>query len=115
MGQLILMIILATFRQVVRAKQITDLHTQVEGFRLTLEGKALSWFQTLEPDTFKEFEALENDFIAAFSKMGIKHNVVALIYGFVQKENKSVTRLCKSIAASTSQDVQKERCLDLKG
>ena len=81
---------LATFRQVVRAEQITDLHTQVEGFGLTLEGKALSWFQTLEPDTFKEFEALENDFIAAFLKMGIKHNVVALIYGFVQKENESV-------------------------
>ena len=81
---------LATFRQVVRAEQITDLHTQVEGFGLTLEGKALSWFQTLEPDTFREFEALENDFIAAFSKMGIKHNVVAQIYGFVQKENESV-------------------------
>ena len=43
----------ATFRQVVRAEQITDLHTQVEGFGLTLEGKALSWFQTLEPDTFQ--------------------------------------------------------------
>ena len=81
---------LATFRQVVRAEQITDLHTQVEGFGLMLEGKALLWFQTLEPDTFEDFEALENDFIAAFSKMGIKHNIVALIYGFVQKENKFV-------------------------
>ena len=49
---------LATFRQVVRAKQITDLHTQVEGFGLTLEGKALSWFQTLEPEMFKKFEDL---------------------------------------------------------
>ena len=70
-----------------RAEQITDVHTQVEGFRLTLEGKALSWFHTLELDMFREFE---NDFIAAFSKMGIKHNIVALIYGFVQKENESV-------------------------
>ena len=66
-----------------RAEQITDLHTQVEGFGLTLEGKALSQFQILEPDAFKEFEALENDFIAIFLKMGIKHNVVALIYDFV--------------------------------
>ena len=57
---------------------------------MTLEGKALSWFQTLEPEMFKKFKTLENDFIAAFSKMGIKHNVVAQIYGFVQKENESV-------------------------
>ena len=35
---------LANFKQVVRAEQITDLHTQVEGFGLTLERKALSWF-----------------------------------------------------------------------
>ena len=106
---------LATFRQVVRAEQITDLHTQVKGFRLTLEGKALSWFQTLEPDTFKDFEALENDFIATFLKMGIKHNVVALIYGFVQKENKVGKRLCKSACDNTFQDVQKARCLAHQG
>ena len=81
---------LATFRQVVRGEQITNLHTQVKGFGLTLECNTLSLFQTLEPDTFEDFEALENEFIVAFSKMGIKHNVVALIYGFVQKENESV-------------------------
>lgn len=68
---------LATFKQVVRAEQITNLHTQVEGFGLTLESKALSWFQTLEPHAFLDFAALERDFIAAFSKMGIKHNVVS--------------------------------------
>ena len=57
---------------------------------MTLEGKALSWFQTLEPDSFMEFKALEKGFILAFSKMGIKHNVVALIYGFSKKENKTM-------------------------
>ena len=35
---------LASFRQVVRAKEVTDLHVLKEGFGLTLEGKALSWF-----------------------------------------------------------------------
>ena len=70
-----------------RAEQITDHHTQVEGFGLTLESKALSWFQTLEPYAYADFAALERDFIAAFSKMGIKHNVVAQIYAFKQKEN----------------------------
>ena len=35
---------LATFKQIVRAEQISNLHTLVEGFGLTLEGKALSWF-----------------------------------------------------------------------
>ena len=35
---------LASFKQVVRAEQIIDHHTQVEGFGLTLESKALSWF-----------------------------------------------------------------------
>ena len=65
MGQLILTITWLHFRQVVRAKQITDLHTQVKGFGLTLEGKALSWFQTLEPDTFEDFEALKMSFICS--------------------------------------------------
>ena len=43
----------------------------MEGFGLTLESKALSWFQTLEPDTYSDFLALEKNFIAAFSKMGV--------------------------------------------
>ena len=49
-------------------------------FGLTLEGKALSWLQNLEPSSFIDFNTLEKDFILAFTKMGIKHNVVALIY-----------------------------------
>ena len=62
----------------------------MEGFGLTLESKALSWFQTLEPHAYKDFAALERDSIAAFSKMGIKHNVVAQIYAFKQKDNESI-------------------------
>lgn len=39
----------AAFRQDVHAERVKDTHTQIEGFGLTLESKALSWFQTLEP------------------------------------------------------------------
>ena len=35
---------LATFNQGERVEQVIDLHTKVEGFGLTLEGRALSWF-----------------------------------------------------------------------
>ncbi len=62
---------LASFKQVARAEQVNDLHTKVEGFGLTLEGRALSWFQTLDPSEYLSFEALEKDFIAAFSKTGL--------------------------------------------
>ena len=34
----------ASFKQVVCAEQVSDQHTQIEGFGLTLEGKSLSWF-----------------------------------------------------------------------
>ena len=37
---------MAAFRQAVHAKQVSDAHTQIEGFGLTLESKALTWFQT---------------------------------------------------------------------
>ena len=39
----------AAFRQAIHAEQVRDVHTQVEGFGLTLESKALTWFQALEP------------------------------------------------------------------
>ena len=35
--------------KVVREKKVSYNHTEIEGFGLTLEGKALSWFQALEP------------------------------------------------------------------
>ena len=66
---------IATFRQVVMAKKVSENHMQIEGFGLTLEGKSLSWFQTLEPSTITTLQSLEKDFIAAFSKMGICTNL----------------------------------------
>ena len=69
---------------------VSDMHTQIEGFKLTLESKALTWFQTLEPISKTSFDRLEKDFIGSFSKMGLKHNVVALIYSFKQGEHESV-------------------------
>lgn len=67
-----------------------DQHTQIDGFGLTLKGKALSWFQNQDVEALIEFGGLEKDFIAAFSMMGIKHNAVALIYAFKQKGHESV-------------------------
>ena len=81
---------IASFRQVVHAEQVTDTHTKIEGFGLTLEGKALSWFQTLDPSMKETQESLEEDFVAAFLKMGIKHNVVAKIHSFEQAAHESV-------------------------
>ena len=81
---------LASFKQVARAEQVIDLHTKVEGFGLTLEGRALSWFQTLNPADYLSYEELERDFIATFSKTGLKHDVLSQIHGFKQKTNKSV-------------------------
>ena len=57
---------------------------------MTLENKALTWFQTLEPVSKTSFNRLEKDFIGSFSKMGLKHNAVALIYSFKQGEDKSM-------------------------
>lgn len=81
---------LASFKHVLRAEQVTDFHTQYEGFGLMLEGKALSWFQTLEPTQYEQLEQVEEGFIMAFSKMGIKHNTVAQIYKFKQKPHETV-------------------------
>ena len=85
----------------------------MEGFGLTLESKALSWFQTLKLHAFEDFAALEKDFVAAFSKMGNKHNVVAQIYSLGQKENESVRDCAKIVYDNISLDVQLERCQSL--
>ena len=65
-------------------------HTQIEGFGLALEGKPLSWFQTLELSVEITLQSLENYFIAAFSKMGIKHNAISQLYAFEQREHESM-------------------------
>ena len=79
-----------TCRQVVRVEEVTDLHVLKEGFGLTLEGKALSWFQALDTSAYYDLEALEIDFIGAFTKTGIKHSVSSLITKFKQEEKESV-------------------------
>ena len=81
---------IAAFKQAIHAEQVSDTHTKIEGFGLSLESKALTWFQTLDFSSKTSFERLEKDFIASFSKMGLKHNAVALIYSFQQKDHESV-------------------------
>lgn len=59
---------IAAFRQAIRAEKVTtDKHTQIEGFGLTLEGKALSWFQALEALDKSSLRVIEDLFVAAFS------------------------------------------------
>lgn len=81
---------LASFKQVVWAEQVNDFHTKVEGFGLTLEWRALSWLQTLNVTGYPIYKALEKDFIVAFSRTGLKHDVLSQIHGFKQKSDKMV-------------------------
>ena len=71
-------------------EQVNNLHTKVEGFGLTLEGRVLSWFQTLDSSNYPSYEALEKDSIVAFSKTRLKHDVLLQIHGFKQKSDESV-------------------------
>ncbi|MCO5560573.1 hypothetical protein L7F22_014188 [Adiantum nelumboides] len=86
---------LAIFEQTARPEHVTDLHTLVEGFGLTLEGRALTWFQSLNTSKYQSFSALRKDFIAAFSKTGLKNDALSLVYGFKQ-DPKETVRDCAS-------------------
>ncbi|MCO5553329.1 hypothetical protein L7F22_006850 [Adiantum nelumboides] len=86
---------LAIFKQTTRAEHVTDLHTLVEGFGLTLEGRALTWFQSLNTSKYQSFSALRMDFKAAFSKTGSKNDALSLVYGFKQ-DPKETVRDCAS-------------------
>ena len=77
----------AAYRQTVHVEQVKDVHTQIEGFGLTLEGEVLTWFQKLKPELKVSLARLDKDFIFAFSNMGIKHNTVGQIHNFKQKEH----------------------------
>ena len=81
---------LASFRQVSRAKKVTNLYTLVEGFGMMLEERALALFQMLQPSNYQSLKALEKDFIAAFSKIGHKHNGLSLLYGFKKESIESL-------------------------
>ncbi|RYA39879.1 hypothetical protein DD606_25735 [Enterobacter cloacae complex sp. GF14B] len=78
------------FKQVLRAEQITNFHTQYEGFGLTLEGTALTWFQPMNIGGFYDIDHLLREFAEEFSKRGIKHNTVSQIYAFKQREHEKV-------------------------
>ena len=79
-----------------------NVHTMVQAFGLTMEGRALAWFQTLKPSVLYDFKVLVKQFIEAHSKIGIKHNTVTLILGFQQNKKETVRecidRLRKYIA-----------------
>lgn len=74
----------AQYRQLLFAEGITDVHTKVQAFGLTMEGRALAWFQTLKPSVLYNFKVLVKHFIEAYSKIGIKHNTITLILNFKQ-------------------------------
>ena len=61
---------IAAFKQAVHAEQVSDTHTKIEGFGLTLESKALTRFQTLESIPKTSFERLEKDFHSFLFKNG---------------------------------------------
>ena len=80
----------AQFRQLIFAEGVKDVHTMVQGFGLTLMGKALTWFQTLKPAMLYDFETLAKHFIESYTKIGIKHNTVTQILSFQQKDNETI-------------------------
>ena len=81
---------MARFKQVLFAKDVDDMHTMAQGFGLTLEGKALSWFWSLSNLVLYDFEVLIDAFIKENTKTGIKHNTLMWILDFNQKEKETV-------------------------
>ena len=72
----------ARFRQVLYAEEVDDEHTMVQGFGLTLEQKALSWFQSLSNAILCDFEILIDALIKKNTKTRIKHNMLTQILDF---------------------------------
>ena len=68
---------LADFQKMDRAKKVHDLHTLVEGFGLTMEEKALTWFQTQKMAKFSSFTQLAKKFVREHTKSGLKHDVLS--------------------------------------
>ena len=56
-----------------RVRKAHNLHTLLEGFGLTMEGRVLSWFQTLKAAKYYSFTmlAIEN------TKSGLKNDVLS--------------------------------------
>ena len=66
----------ARFCQVLFAEDVDDVHTMIQGFGLTQEGKALSWFQSLGNFVLYDFEVLIDAVIKENTKTRIKHNIL---------------------------------------
>ena len=105
----------AQFNQLIYAEGVTDVHTKVHGFGLTLSGSALSWFQTLRPNVLYDFDILVKRFIEAHTKIGIKHNTVTLILNFKQGDKEivrqSIDRIKQYIAQCPVSELPKQECL----
>ena len=56
----------AYYKQLIFAEGVSDVHTMVQGFCLTMEGRALSWFQTLKPSVLYDFETLIKHLIEVY-------------------------------------------------
>ena len=81
---------MARFKQVLYAEDVEEMHTMVQGFGLSLEGRALRWFQSLSNAILYDFEVLVEAFIKENTKTGIKHNTLTQILDFKQKEKETV-------------------------
>ena len=90
---------MARFCQFLFAKDVDDVHTMVQGFGLTLEGKALSWFQSLSNSVLYDFEVLIIAFIKENTKIGIKHNTLMQILDFKKKEKEMVQDAIRRLKA----------------
>ena len=91
------------------------MHTMVQGFGLTLEGKALLWFQSLGNSVLYDFEVLIAAFIREHTKMGIQHNTLTQILDLKKKEKETVQdaigRLKALILRCPPREMPKEDCL----
>ncbi|MCO5588037.1 hypothetical protein L7F22_041991 [Adiantum nelumboides] len=102
-------------RHVLHAEEVDEVHTMVQGFGLTLEGKALRWFQSLGNSMLYDFEVLIAAFIKENTKTGIKHNILTQILDFKQREKETVkdaiARLKSLISRCPLREMPAEDCL----
>ena len=80
----------SAFKQVLRAEQIEDFHTQYEGFGLTLEDTAQAWFELLNRSEFTTIEQMLDEFVQEFTKRGIEHNTLPKIQQFKQGKEETL-------------------------
>ena len=73
-----------------RAEKFHDLYTLVEGFGLTMEGKALTRFLTQKTANFSFFNQLAKEFVREHTKSGLKNDVLSQIHQFKQEPKKTV-------------------------